>query len=163
MAVLVYYPSAVLIGFALTMMVLFLHRRKHWKLGRGKTIILFLFFTYVVMLLYITYFSREPGSRTGIDLQLFGTWNLWAQSRAYFFENIILFIPFGLCMPVVWKRMRNPVFLFLLSGMTSVSIEMLQYFTQRGFCQLDDVVTNVLGALLGWMCWCLAFFIVPIL
>lgn len=150
-AVLRYYPLAVLIGFVLTMLFIFIHQKKHWRLEKGRIIIAFLFFSYVVILLYITYFSREPGSRSGIDMELFGTWGQWAQSKAYFLENILLFIPFGYCLPIVWGRMKNLFFLLLSAGMISVSIELSQYITKRGYCQLDDVVTNVFGAFIGWL------------
>ena len=53
------------------------------------------------------FFSREPGSRKQIDLDLFGTWGQTAMAHAYFVENIIMFIPFGILAPMVFKRMRN--------------------------------------------------------
>ena len=30
---------------------------------------------------------------------------------------------------------------------------MKQLITQRGYCQLDDVVTNTAGTLIGWVIW----------
>ena len=158
-AVLGYYPLAVLIGFGLTMLFIFIYKKKHWRLGKKKTIVAFLFFSYTVMLLYITYFSREPGSRIGIDMELFGTWGEWPQSKAYFLENILLFIPFGYCVPIVWRRMKNPFLLLLSAGMISVSIELIQYITKRGYCQLDDVVTNIFGAFIG----CLFYWVIHLI
>ena len=32
---------------------------------------------------------------------------------------------------------------------------LLQNITQRGYSQLDDVVTNTAGALAGWIVWAL--------
>ena len=29
----------------------------------------------------------------------------------------------------------------------------LQFITQRGYCQIDDVVTNTVGMLVGWVIW----------
>ncbi|MEY8328828.1 VanZ family protein [Lachnospiraceae bacterium 48-33] len=158
-AVLVYYPSAVIIGFGLTILFILIHKKEHWQLGKGRTVIAFLFFSYVIMVLYITYFSREPGSRIGIDLQIFGTWGQRAQSKAYFLENILLFIPFGCCFPIVWRRMRNPFFLLLTAGVISVSIELSQYITRRGYCQIDDVITNIFGAFIGCLIYWTAYFI----
>lgn len=148
--VLVYYPAAVLIGFLSTMIFVYVHKKQHWKLGRARTVVTFLFLTYVVMLLSITYFSREAGSRIGVDFRLFGTWGEWSQAKAYFLENILLFIPFGCFLPIVWKRTKNILLMFFVSGLLSCSIESAQYFTKRGYCQLDDVVTNISGALIGW-------------
>lgn len=150
-AVLVYYPLAVLIGFVITMLFVMIYKKRNRKPGRARTITAFLFFTYVVMLLNITYFSREPGSRTGIDLTFFGTWGQWPQSKAYFLENILLFVPFGCCLPIVWKRTKNLFVMFFAAAVLSCGIELAQYLNRRGFSQLDDVVTNVAGALAGWM------------
>lgn len=35
----------------------------------------------------------------------------------------------------------------------SCIIEISQLITQRGFCQLDDVVTNTVGAFVGRIIW----------
>ena len=33
----------------------------------------------------------------------------------------------------------------------SVSLEILQLITGRGYCQVDDVISNTAGAFLGWL------------
>lgn len=98
-------------------------------------------------------FSREPGSRKQIDLELFGTWGQTAMAHAYFVENIIMFIPFGILAPMVFKRMRNMRFCVLIGFLCSCGIEISQLITQRGYCQIDDVVTNTVGMLVGWRIW----------
>ena len=51
---------------------------------------------YVAVLLAITYFSRESGSRSGMmDLELFSTWGINNRNNAYVVENVLLFIPYG--------------------------------------------------------------------
>ena len=30
---------------------------------------------------------------------------------------------------------------------------MAQFVTRRGYLQLDDVITNTVGALIGWIIW----------
>lgn len=99
------------------------------------------------------FFSREPGSRQQIDLNLFGTWGQTAIAHAYFIENIIMFIPFGLLAPMVFKRMRKVRFCVFIGFLCSCGIELSQLITQRGYCQLDDVVTNTVGMLVGWGIW----------
>ena len=106
-----------------------------------------LFIIYIEILMKTVFFSREPGSRKQIDLDLFGTWGQTAMVHAYFIENIIMFIPFGLLAPMVFKRMRNVRFCVLIGFLCSCGIEISQLVTQRGFCQLDDVVTNTMGDL----------------
>lgn len=62
------------------------------------------FVAYMYTLIMIVYYSREPGSRTGVaDMVLWSNWGMTLQMHAYFIENIVLFIPFGLIFPLVLK------------------------------------------------------------
>lgn len=108
---------------------------------------------YIEVLLQTAFFSREPGSRKGINLTLFETWGNTAIAHAYVIENIIMFIPFGILSPMVFKRMKRMWFCVLVGFIFSCMIEISQLITGRGYCQLDDVVTNTVGALVGWMIW----------
>lgn len=112
-----------------------------------------LFFIYLEVIVELAFFSREPGSRNGVDMDLFGTWGDSAMAHAYFIENVIMFIPFGFLVPLVVKRMRRAILCVCVGFLVSCTIEISQLLTQRGYCQLDDVVTNTAGTLLGWMIW----------
>jgi glycopeptide antibiotics resistance protein len=106
-------------------------------------------FAYFVVILCITFFCREPGSRKGIDLELFSTWGINARNNAFVVENIILFIPYGFlsAWALPWVReLAVGCFWFLC---TSVGIECLQLVTQRGYFQVDDILTNVIGGFGG--------------
>lgn len=42
----------------------------------------------------------------------------------------------------------------MLAGfICSCSIEALQHITQTGYLQLDDVMTNTIGTILGWLAY----------
>ncbi len=116
-----------------------------------RDFLLFLIIVYAAVLLKLAFFSREPGSRTTVDLTLFNTWGTTMQAHAFFVENIIMFIPFGILIPTAFPVMRN-IFVCTLTALAcSLCLEMFQLITGRGFCQLDDVVTNTLGAFIGYM------------
>ena len=117
----------------------------------SRCIAMSLFITYLVIFLEIVFLSREPGTRTGVDLQLFETWGTDAQAHAYVLENILLFIPFGFLVPFVFSKCRNGIGTFCLGMLLSIGCEYIQFITQRGHCQLDDVVMNTLGTVLGYM------------
>ncbi len=123
----------------------FICRRQNWT---GFTAIV-----YIVVLMNLTYFSREPGSRIGVTLELFQTWGDSVVDHSYFIENIILFIPFGILFPLVFPAMRKAWFCILTGFFFSVMLEFMQLVTGRGFCQLDDVMTNTVGAGIGWGCY----------
>lgn len=127
---------------------------KIYKKGKGRIrFSCILFIIYIEILMQTAFFSREPGSRQQIDLNLFGTWGQTAIAHAYFIENIIMFIPFGLLAPMVFERMRKVRFCVFIGFLCSCGIELSQLITQRGYCQLDDVVTNTVGMLVGWGIW----------
>lgn len=105
---------------------------------------------YTTVILYLAFFSREPGSRTGIDLMLFETWKDSPIAKAYVIENVLMFIPFGILFPAAFRHLRTGVRCTVLGFLSSVCLELAQLATQRGHCQLDDVVMNTLGAWIGW-------------
>ena len=115
--------------------------------------LLILCVVYAAVLLKLAFFSREPGSRTGIDLIPFSTWMGGPQAHAYFIENILMFFPFGILVPARFRRLRNPLFCVDAGFLASCFLELAQLVTQRGYCQLDDIATNTLGAGIGWLIW----------
>ncbi len=111
---------------------------------------LFFCVVYLTVLLILAFFSREPGSRTGMDWELFATWGKSAQSHAYFIENILMFVPFGLLLPAAVPAMRRGVLCVGVGFLFSAGLELAQLLTGRGFCQLDDIVTNTAGCAAGY-------------
>lgn len=110
------------------------------------------FFLSVVIILYATLW-REKGTGD-IDLHLFWTIRqAWSRHSGYHWYliigNIALFIPFGisitlLMMQFKWQWTVVPGFLI------SLFIEVTQYLTDRGLCELDDILHNTWGTILGY-------------
>jgi glycopeptide antibiotics resistance protein len=59
-------------------------------------------------------------------------------------NNILAFIPFGLLFPQ--KQLR---LLILAALVFSSTIEIVQFAANLGWCEIDDVICNTLGAVLG--------------
>lgn len=78
------------------------------------------------------------------------------QMHAYFIENIVLFIPFGLLFPLVFKNWMR-WFTIPVGAFISASIEYTQLITGRGYCQLDDFVTNTAGAAIGFFIYLILY------
>ena len=112
-----------------------------------------LLLVYLLVLLQTALFSREPGSRYSLDLTLFETWGRSAVSRAYFIENILMYLPFGILAPARFRKLERPWICVLTAFASSVLLEWIQLLTRRGYCQLDDVLTKTVGALAGWCLW----------
>ena len=145
------------VGYMFSAIVITLLGVVIYKLCRGKkarvSISFVLFLVYMQVLWRMAFFSREPGSRQGIDMDLFSTWGQTATTHAYFIENIMMFLPFGLLVPMAFRKLQNGLVCVTAGFLCSCLIEISQLVTQRGFCQLDDVVTNTLGTLVGWLVW----------
>lgn len=115
------------------------------------------FAAYIYMLVMIVYYSREPGSRSGvIDMELWSTWGTSMQTHAFFIENIILFVPFGILFPIVFKKWLRWVTI-PAGALISAGIEYTQLMTGRGYCQLDDLVTNTAGAVIGFVIFLIGY------
>lgn len=159
LGVLKYFPGAVLAGLPLSLGIVFTLNRWRGKHGKAEVSVLpkVLFGIYLMVMFLITFFSRESGSRIGVDLELFSTWGINERNNAFVIENILLFLPYGFVSCLALKPFRRILPCTVLGMLTSLCIECLQLITQRGYFQLDDILTNTLGALLGCLCCRLVF------
>jgi glycopeptide antibiotics resistance protein len=63
--------------------------------------------------------------------------------------NILMFVPFGVFVPVVFKTFRKLYMIALLGFLFSFAIEFTQYFIGRT-ADIDDLIGNLTGAVLGY-------------
>ena len=68
--------------------------------------------------------------------------------------NVLIFAPLGVLPPLLWKRWRHLWAAVPLSAGVSCLIEFLQLFLGRSV-DVDDVILNTLGGLLGYLLFCL--------
>ena len=66
--------------------------------------------------------------------------------------NIIMFMPFGFLLPLIWKNFRNAKKVVLMGFLMSLAIEICQLFNIRT-TDIDDLLMNTLGTLVGYCCW----------
>lgn len=69
------------------------------------------------------------------------------------FMNVVLFFPAGLLvcalLPKRWQRSKKVLFVVGLFALVSAGIEFCQYHFALGQAEVDDVIHNALGALVG--------------
>ena len=63
--------------------------------------------------------------------------------------NVLMFIPFGLFTPIVFRKMRNFYTVAVTTLFVTVGIEAFQYFIGRS-ADIDDVLANLLGGIIGY-------------
>ncbi len=65
------------------------------------------------------------------------------------FGNVLIFIPFGFFLPMASKYRSFPVTLLCSFGL-SLGVEVFQFFTKVGSFDVDDLILNTLGGVLGY-------------
>ena len=136
--------------------------RKHRKLHIS------LFCIYSAFMLYLLF--NRPGGIEGVDY--------WAQIRAHLnprpfqtielflnalhnpeytsiatanlWGNVILFIPLGFFLPRIFPRLRKFWRTILAAALIVTAVELTQLFTLLGYCDIDDLILNLIGAAVGY-------------
>ena len=64
--------------------------------------------------------------------------------------NVIMFIPLGLFLPLVFPKLRNVWKTLLCVTLIITAVELAQLFTLVGSCDIDDLILNLAGSCLGY-------------
>lgn len=78
-----------------------------------------------------------------------------------FLLNIIMCVPLGFLLPIIWKSYRKIVPVFLAGALFSLIIEISQIITTRA-TDVDDLLANTAGAVLGFILWAVLNRLVPL-
>lgn len=142
------------------------------KIGKGKKriqkdrlVVIGLFLCYLTLVVGVTMLNRVGGHTSNLNLQLFSSykeaWNSFSEVEwRNIILNILLFVPMGIVLPVVFKRI-NSFWRVSLTGLAiAVCIELVQFIKKIGITELDDVVNNTLGTMIGYGLFALAVWVV---
>lgn len=105
----------------------------------------------LIGIIYITLLSRTPTLTRVIHFRPF--WSYMSPVHAnQILLNIVLFIPAGFFLSAALGNLK---YSFLWTGLAtlliSISVELLQFVTYRGMMDVDDLGTNFLGAVIGFL------------
>ena len=153
MSMVKHLPYGFLIGLPVATLLLWAASRKRGREGELPVpkLPVAAFGIYLSVMLVITFLSRESGDSQVVDLELFSTWGINDRNNAYVIENILLFVPFGFLGSWAFEKMRRFFRCLATGAFTSLCIESLQLVTGRGVFQIDDILTNTLGAVVGFL------------
>lgn len=124
-----------------------------------------LFYLYIVMLSYFLFFSEHYGRDYVMEgyrynLQFFKEIERFIQYREKLgFEtfvvnilgNVLAFAPFGFLLPLIHKRYRRFFKIMFLSILFSLTVEAIQLYLKVGIFDVDDILLNTTGGLLGYI------------
>lgn len=125
----------------------------HWRQVNGGGAALF--FTYLAAVLFITLWSRKSGSNTSYRADLLtdlvrAIKNHDMDPVRHLMQNIALFVPIGALLPTLHRKLRSGALALLCGLSLSAGIETVQLLAARGQCDLNDILANTLGAVLGY-------------
>lgn len=151
-------PKLWVFGFGVSLeavlFIFWLLRRGEEKPGKGDFFCLSFLMLYLVYAFLLTTISRKAGSSYRTMLVPFKAWwMIFKGSKTKLkevFYNICLLMPLGALVPPIMKyRCRWKDILFL-AFLYTMAVECTQLLFRLGFFEIDDILHNYLGAMIGY-------------
>lgn len=146
-----------------------------------KFFLYLVFFAYVGVLLYLLLFGRTV-EESAADLSFRELFSRYAnlvplrsvrsqiQAAQFYWENygsdyyiryaikniggnLLLFVPLGCFLPILFKSLRNYLLFLLLIVLSVCLIEVIQLVSLLGSMDVDDLILNTIGATAGYLFW----------
>lgn len=126
-------------------------RKFPWK----KAFLILALCAYLIGLVYITVIRGSISGWRNINLHLFRAWReAWNTFSEKHWLNVLLnigmFVPLGVLLPLLSKKLRKWYWMLPAGLLTTLGIEIIQYITCKGLCDVDDLFANALGAMIGY-------------
>ncbi|MBR6643930.1 MAG: VanZ family protein [Lachnospiraceae bacterium] len=67
--------------------------------------------------------------------------------------NLIMFFPWGIYLPLLFDKMKHWKKYIIVTIATLFGIELVQFFGRLGSFDIDDLILNLIGAMLGFCVW----------
>ncbi|HDR6299941.1 VanZ family protein [Bacillus wiedmannii] len=127
------------------------------KFTKRQVILFISIIGYYSLLIMATTFGRSAGNifvRT-IDFDVLSqyqqAWNQFSfNSFFHIIVNIGMLLPLGILLPLFSEVFLKAKWMLISSITTSLFIETLQFITLRGSAELDDLLHNTIGMMLGY-------------
>lgn len=116
-----------------------------------KSAIMSLLVLYLYIVIGITLLSREKQFDLYMNLKLLSTFNKCLVDPKYIYENILMLVPLAILLYALTPMFRNIVLSLFTGFCTSLAIEIVQLVTGLGRFILDDILTNTIGMLAGYL------------
>lgn len=132
-----------------------------------RKICLVLFAIYVIVLAYFLFFSDGYGRTVIHEEYRYNLQPFQEIKRFYIYStrvgiiasitniagNVVAFMPFGALIRWVRNKKTSALAAIAYTFFFSLSIELVQLVTKVGVFDVDDLILNTLGGLLGYICY----------
>ncbi|PWT95194.1 MAG: hypothetical protein C5B52_18325 [Bacteroidetes bacterium] len=158
--------GALTLTFFLLFLIIFIDVARRKEMESLKAFILCTFYVYVFAVLILTgYFDlfrkisehgwlhnlvQRVDRSENINLIPFNTIKIYRFSQKQIWGNLLMLMPLGFYIPMLRKTRVNYLRVFLTAVAVSTSIELLQLLTNFRSSDVDDIIMNTTGAVLGF-------------
>ena len=127
-----------------------------------------LFIVYLIALTYLMFFAESLGRSGGGQSTYAYTLELFKEIKRFYIHreqlgmeavflnlggNVIGFVPFGFILPIISRRGRRWYNAFMLAFGLSLGIETTQLIFKVGSFDVDDLLLNTIGGILGYIAY----------
>ncbi len=144
-------PHTYLLIYIVVLVICILYIYRSIKPSNRKRSIAFVFLCFWIdVVLSSTILFRPKLEIYDYSFEIFKGYRKWSlYSFSDYFVNVFMFIPFGFCIGVLVKHRR--ILLSICVGFFfSLLIEVTQLSTSRGNFDVDDLIHNTLGCVIGY-------------
>lgn len=126
-----------------------------WKgLRRGLFLMIrLLLFEYLIIIYCSTVITRNANGYFKYDFHPLWSYKAIVQGQTNLLAenlmNVLVFIPVGLLLGLGFQRWSF-IKIIGFGILFSISVEFMQLVFKRGFCEIDDVIHNTLGCMIGY-------------
>jgi glycopeptide antibiotics resistance protein len=124
-----------------------------------------LFYLYIILLSYFLFFSEHYGRDYILEEYRYNLEFLKEIKRFIRYRellglesfvvnilgNVLAFAPFGFMLPLLNKKYRKFFILFFLSILFSLTVEVAQMLLKVGIFDVDDILLNTIGGIIGYL------------
>ncbi|MCI5650187.1 MAG: VanZ family protein [Fusicatenibacter sp.] len=142
---------------------------KQEKKNRIRRDVRVLFVIYLLALVYFLFFAEGYGRKDFFDREYRYNLVLFQEIRRFWVHrhsvgflaaflnlagNVIGFMPFGFMIPIISRKRKTFPVVVVLGFSFSLGVELIQLLGKVGCFDVDDLLLNTLGAMLGyWIYW----------
>ena len=91
-----------------------------------------------------------PFHTVGLYLRLLSRGTLRRIAIVNLAGNVVMFVPLGFFLPRIFPKLRKFWKVLPATAAIIILVELTQYFSLLGSCDIDDLILNILGAAMGY-------------